>query len=100
MYGLLYHSATFEGQMQRTNGHDRPFILTRAGFVGTQRTAAIWTGDNKADWGHLAISTPMLLSLSVAGNVFVGMAPSSMVTVYRVQVPMSEASSATRTSSC
>lgn len=72
MYGMFYHSATFEGQLQRTGGKDRPFILTRSGFVGTQRTAAIWTGDNLADWGHLAIAAPMTLSLSIAGNVFVG----------------------------
>ncbi|CAI4222718.1 unnamed protein product [Auanema sp. JU1783] len=72
MYGLYYHSATFEGLIQRTGGRDRPFLLTRSGFVGTQRSAAIWTGDNTAEWSHLAISIPMLLSLSVAGNPFVG----------------------------
>ncbi|KJH51447.1 glycosyl hydrolase, family 31 [Dictyocaulus viviparus] len=72
MYGFLQHSATFEGQMKRTGGKDRPFILTRSGFVGSQRTAAIWTGDNAADWSHLAITAPMLLSLSVSGIPFVG----------------------------
>lgn len=40
--------------------------------MGTQRTAAIWTGDNTADWGHLAIAAPMILSLAVSGNPFVG----------------------------
>ncbi|KAK6017773.1 glycosyl hydrolase, family 31 [Ostertagia ostertagi] len=72
MYGFLQHSSTFEGQLQRTGGKDRPFILTRSGFIGTQRTAAIWTGDNTAEWGHLAIAAPMLLSLSVSGVPFVG----------------------------
>uniref|UniRef100_A0A158P988 Glucosidase II subunit alpha n=1 Tax=Angiostrongylus cantonensis TaxID=6313 RepID=A0A158P988_ANGCA len=72
MYGLWQHSSTFQGQMQRTGGKDRPFILTRSGFVGTQRTAAVWTGDNTADWGHLAITAAMLLSLSVSGVPFVG----------------------------
>nr|CDJ92585.1 unnamed protein product [Haemonchus contortus] len=72
MYGFLQHSSTFEGQLQRTGGKDRPFILTRSGFVGSQRTAAIWTGDNTADWTHLAIAAPMLLSLSVSGVPFVG----------------------------
>ena len=33
---------------------------------------AVWTGDNAAEWGHLKISIPMLLSLSVAGLQFVG----------------------------
>ncbi|WKY11654.1 hypothetical protein Q1695_003321 [Nippostrongylus brasiliensis] len=72
MYGFLQHSSTFEGQLKRTGGKDRPFILTRSGFVGTQRTAAIWTGDNTAEWEHLAIAAPMLLSLSVSGVPFVG----------------------------
>ncbi|VDM59230.1 unnamed protein product [Angiostrongylus costaricensis] len=44
----------------------------RSGFVGTQRTAAVWTGDNTADWDHLAITAAMLLSLSVSGVPFVG----------------------------
>ncbi|EPB70041.1 glycosyl hydrolase, family 31 [Ancylostoma ceylanicum] len=72
MYGFLQHSSTFQGQLDRTGGKDRPFILTRSGFVGTQRTAAIWTGDNTAEWSHLAIAAPMLLSLSVSGVPFVG----------------------------
>ncbi|CAI5451399.1 unnamed protein product [Caenorhabditis angaria] len=72
MYGMMYHSATFDGLLARTNGQDRPFILSRSGFIGTQRTAAIWTGDNTAEWGHLEIAAPMVLSLSIAGIPFVG----------------------------
>lgn len=58
--------------MKRSKGHLRPFILTRSFFVGSQRTTAVWTGDNAADWGHLRMSVPMLLSLSVAGIPHVG----------------------------
>ena len=36
------------------------------------RAGAVWTGDNTADWEHLKVSIPMLLSLSVAGLQFVG----------------------------
>ncbi len=32
----------------------------------------MWTGDNTADWAHLQISIPMMLSLSVAGIPMVG----------------------------
>ena len=35
-------------------------------------SGAVWTGDNAADWDHLKISIPMLLSMSVAGLQFVG----------------------------
>ena len=33
----------------------RPFVLSRAFFAGSQRYGAIWTGDNTADWGHLKV---------------------------------------------
>ena len=36
------------------------------------RWGAIWTGDNRADWEHLRIAVPMLLSMSVTGLAFVG----------------------------
>ena len=35
-------------------------------------SGAVWTGDNKAEWGHLAASMPMLMSISLAGLPFVG----------------------------
>jgi mannosyl-oligosaccharide alpha-1,3-glucosidase len=38
----------------------------------SQKYGAIWTGDNKADWGHLAASVPMLLTINVAGLPFAG----------------------------
>lgn len=38
----------------------------------TASIAAMWTGDNKAEWGHLRASLPMLLSVSVAGVSFAG----------------------------
>merc|ERR1712130_512854 len=50
----------------------RPFVLTRAFFAGSQQYGAVWTGDNTADWEHLAASIPMLLSLNIAGIVFSG----------------------------
>ena len=71
MYGLLMTLGTQRGQHEAYPAR-RPFVLTRAFFSGSQRYAAVWTGDNKASWAHLAASTPMLLSLSVAGIPFVG----------------------------
>ena len=47
-------------------------MLSRAFFAGSQRYGAVWTGDNAAEWSHLAIATPMLLSLSISGITFVG----------------------------
>uniref|UniRef100_A0A8B9KNF6 Neutral alpha-glucosidase AB n=1 Tax=Astyanax mexicanus TaxID=7994 RepID=A0A8B9KNF6_ASTMX len=66
LYGL-YHRATAEGQIQRSGGTERPFVLTRAFFAGSQRYGAVWTGDNAAEWDHLKISVPMCLSLGLVG---------------------------------
>ncbi|XP_059616184.1 neutral alpha-glucosidase AB [Phlebotomus argentipes] len=72
IYGHMHVLATFEGLMRRSNGVQRPFILSRSHFAGTQRYAAIWTGDNAAEWGHLQASVKMCLSESVAGMSFCG----------------------------
>lgn len=50
----------------------RPFVLTRAFWAGSQRHGAMWTGDNSATWGHLKIAAPMLLSINLAGLSFSG----------------------------
>ena len=51
----------------RSNNKLRPFVLSRSFFAGSQRFGAVWTGDNIADWSHLQIAVPMLLSLSISG---------------------------------
>ncbi|KAH7817620.1 putative alpha glucosidase II [Monocercomonoides exilis] len=51
---------------------ERPFILTRSFFAGTQRYAAMWTGDNTASWSQLRGGIAMLLTISVSGFPFVG----------------------------
>ncbi|KAJ8707977.1 hypothetical protein PYW08_010343 [Mythimna loreyi] len=71
-YGLWNIRATHEGMLLRDNSKYRPFILTRSTFAGTQRYAAVWTGDNAAEWGFLAVSVPMCLSLAAAGVSFCG----------------------------
>eukprot|EP00245_Coleochaete_scutata_P001915 TRINITY_DN1237_c0_g1_i1.p1 TRINITY_DN1237_c0_g1~~TRINITY_DN1237_c0_g1_i1.p1 ORF type:complete len:920 (+),score=153.19 TRINITY_DN1237_c0_g1_i1:85-2844(+) len=71
-YGYYYHMATAEGLLRRGGGNDRPFVLSRAFFAGTQRVGPIWTGDNAASWEHLKVSVPMLLSLGVTGMAFSG----------------------------
>lgn len=70
-FGMYYHMATAEG-IKRRNDNKRPFVLSRAFFAGTQRVGPIWTGDNAADWKHLAVSLPMVLTLGVSGLTFSG----------------------------
>lgn len=102
LYGYYMHRATFEGQLYRSREHLsspdssisssltsffrspeekkdnelssplRPFVLTRSFWAGSQRFGAMWTGDNAAQWSHLEVSLPMLLSLNLAGFSFSG----------------------------
>ncbi|KAM3866502.1 neutral alpha-glucosidase AB [Diretmus argenteus] len=67
LYGFYVQMATAEGLIQRSGGVERPFVLTRAFFAGSQRYGAVWTGDNAAEWDHLKVSIPMCLSLSLVG---------------------------------
>uniref|UniRef100_A0A8C4GNN5 Glucosidase II alpha subunit b n=1 Tax=Dicentrarchus labrax TaxID=13489 RepID=A0A8C4GNN5_DICLA len=73
LYGFYVQMATAEGLIQRSGGVERPFVLTRAFFAGSQRyECAVWTGDNAAEWDHLKISIPMCLSLGLVGISFCG----------------------------
>lgn len=71
VYGMQMIRATREGVMA-TNPDKRPFVLSRANFIGGQRYGATWTGDNSANWAHLDMSIPMSLNLSLSGQPFVG----------------------------
>ena len=75
--GALVHMATVQGLEERGRAifgsdGDRPFVLSRSFFAGSQRSGPIWTGDNAATWEHLRLSVPMLLSISLAGLPFAG----------------------------
>ncbi|HTB21611.1 MAG TPA: TIM-barrel domain-containing protein [bacterium] len=71
VYGMLMVKATRQG-IQQARPDKRPFVLSRANFIGGQRYAAAWTGDNTADWTHLGLSVPMVLNLGLSGQPFAG----------------------------
>ncbi|XP_061429640.1 LOW QUALITY PROTEIN: neutral alpha-glucosidase AB-like [Lethenteron reissneri] len=72
LYGLYQQMATVEGQIRRSGGVERPYVLSRAFFAGSQRYGSIWTGDNTGEWGHLRVSIPMLLNINLCGISFSG----------------------------
>lgn len=72
MYGFMQTMSTFDGLYRRGDGRYRPFVLTRSHFAGTQRYAAIWTGDNTADWSYLKTSLKTCLTQAVSGISFCG----------------------------
>ncbi|MBL0868976.1 MAG: DUF5110 domain-containing protein [Phycisphaerales bacterium] len=71
VYGMLMAQGTYEGIMT-TNPTKRPFVLTRAGYLGSHRYAATWTGDNSASWFDLETSIPMAINLGLSGQPFAG----------------------------
>jgi alpha-glucosidase len=71
VYGMLMARATREG-IAAANPARRPFVLTRANFLGGQRYAATWTGDNASTRQDLEQSIPMTLNLGLSGQPFNG----------------------------
>ena len=71
VYGMLMVKATRAGILE-TNPNKRPFVLSRSNFMGGQRYAATWTGDNKSTFDYLKESIPMSINLGLSGQPFNG----------------------------
>jgi alpha-glucosidase len=71
VYGMENARATFEG-LKQLNPDQRPMVLTRAAYAGSQRYGETWTGDNSSTWNHLRLTTPMLKNLGLSGFAFSG----------------------------
>jgi alpha-glucosidase len=71
LYGALMARATYEGLL-RLRPQQRPWVLTRSAYVGTQRYAASWMGDNTSWWEYLEQSLPQLASMGLCGMPHVG----------------------------
>lgn len=71
VYGTTMVMSTYEG-LRRLRPRKRPFILTRAGYTGLQRYGVLWTGDNTANWDHLAMNLSMVLNIGLSGMPYSG----------------------------
>jgi alpha-glucosidase len=71
VYGYLMVKASREG-IALANPGKRPFVLSRSNFLGGQRYAANWTGDNLSTWAHLKLSVPMSITLGLSGQPISG----------------------------
>lgn len=71
VYALKMAEATHAAFL-KYRSDERPFLLTRAGYAGIQKYAAIWNGDIDSSWHHLAQSIPMFLNMGLSGLPFVG----------------------------
>lgn len=70
-YALAEARATYDG-LRAAAPERRPFILSRAGYAGIQRYAAVWTGDVVSDWDGLRGTLPMLLGMGLSGVALSG----------------------------
>ena len=70
-YAMGMARATREGFMQ-AHPNQRPFVISRSSFLGGGRYAAVWTGDNAANYTYLKKSIPTNLNLSLSGIPFTG----------------------------
>ncbi|CAK9168900.1 unnamed protein product [Ilex paraguariensis] len=99
VYGMLMARSTYEG-MKLANENKRPFVLARAGFIGSQRYAATWTGDNLSIWEHLHMSISMVLQLSRSSflrkALLCKVYSSSMAATAETQTTSNSASSSSR----
>lgn len=71
LYGFQMARSTYEGTKALMK-NQRPFNLTRAGFSGIQRYAAVWTGDNVAYDEHMMLGVRLVNSMGLAGIAFAG----------------------------
>ncbi|KAJ7798657.1 glycosyl hydrolases family 31-domain-containing protein [Mycena olivaceomarginata] len=70
--GMLFSNLTSKAVQERTDPPQRPFVLTRSFFAGSQRFGAMWTGDNLGTWEHMAVGVQMVLANGIAGMSFAG----------------------------
>ncbi|HLN52830.1 MAG TPA: glycoside hydrolase family 31 protein [Lentimicrobium sp.] len=71
LYGMLMARSSYEAALKHGVGR-RPFVLSRSGFAGIQRYAAVWTGDNTARDEFLLNGVLLNTQMGLSGVAFVG----------------------------
>lgn len=70
VYGHQWAKMVFENQL-KLSPDQRPFILMRSGFAGSQRYGMIpWTGDVSRSWGGLKPQVELSLQMSLLGMAY------------------------------
>ena len=71
IYGMQMARASYEG-VKKYAYPNRPFLITRSLYAGTQRFSSAWTGDNMATWEHLFLANVQCLRMCLSGYSFIG----------------------------
>jgi oligosaccharide 4-alpha-D-glucosyltransferase len=70
VYGHQWAKMVFDNQL-KMSPDQRPFILMRSGFAGSQRYGMIpWTGDVSRSWGGLKPQVELSLQMSLLGMAY------------------------------
>ncbi|MBU2870758.1 TIM-barrel domain-containing protein [Colwellia sp. E2M01] len=70
VYGHQWAKMVFDNQLN-ISPDERPFILMRSGFAGSQRYGMIpWTGDVSRSWGGLKPQVELSLQMGVLGMAY------------------------------
>jgi len=71
-YGSMQQNATYAGLWDRDQGKNRPFVLSRSFWLGSQRYSGFWTGDSQTNFENVEMSVNQLLTLGLTGQIFGG----------------------------
>ena len=71
LYGLAMARAGYEG-LRRLRPDERPFLVSRSGWVGVQRYGGVWSGDAEAGWPGLRASLAPVMGLGLCGVPYSG----------------------------
>ncbi|MCL6091044.1 MAG: glycoside hydrolase family 31 protein [Candidatus Thermoplasmatota archaeon] len=71
LYSYFMAEAGHEA-MVKINPDERPFLLSRSGWLGSQKYAWVWTGDIETSWQALKQTIPSILNLSMSGMPLCG----------------------------
>lgn len=70
VYGHQWAKMVYENQI-KTRPNERPFIMMRSGFAGSQRYGMIpWTGDVERSWNGLKPQVELSLQMSLFGMAY------------------------------
>lgn len=73
VYGMQMARATHKGVKKFSKAkNQRPFVITRSAYAGTQKYTSAWTGDNIATWEHLWLANVQVQRMNVSGFGFCG----------------------------
>ena len=71
IYGMQMARATYHG-VKNSARPNRPFVITRSAYSGTQRYTSTWMGDNIATWEHLVVANRQIQRMCMSGYSFAG----------------------------